>query len=270
MNIFEKILLFLQGTMETPKTFGWFHLMCIFFTIISIILLYNKKHKYSEKKLKIVLFTFGSIALLFEILKQLIWSFNYDPVTNIITWDYQWDSFPFQLCTTPIYVSLICAFMKENKIRKSLLSYLAFITILGSVATIIIPDSCFVEDILVNIHTMWLHCGGLVISVYLLMSNEIKPNINNIKNATCTFLIFVGIALLLNIVAYNTGIIGNETFNMFYISPYFETILPVFNIIYQNVPYLIFLIIYIWAIIIGSLTIFGITKMIKKLTKKSI
>lgn len=268
MNFFEKLLLFLQGTMDAPKTFGWFHLMWIVLTIISIIMLYNKKHKYSDKKLRLVLFLYGIIALILELLKQLIWSFNYDPVTNIVTWDYQWYAFPFQLCTTPIYVSLICAFMKDNKIRKALLSYMAFITMLGSIATVIMPDSCFTSDVLVNIHTMWLHCGSLVVSVYLLMSNEVELNINNIKNSTYVFLFFVFLALVLNIVLYNTGILGNETFNMFYISPYFESTLPVFDIIYQNVPYLIFLIIYIWAIIIGSLIIFGITKLTKYLIRK--
>ena len=263
MNFFEKLLLFLQGTMETPKTFGWFHIMWIVLTLFSIVLLYNKKHKYSDKKLKTILFTYGIIALILELLKQLIWSFNYDPITNIVAWDYQWYAFPFQLCTTPIYVSLICSFMKDNKIRKALLSYMAFVTILGSIATVIMPDSCFTEDILVNIHTMWLHCGSLVVSVYLLISKEVETNITNIKKSTYTFLSFVVLALLLNIVVYNTGILGNETFNMFYISPYFESTLPVFDIIYQNVPYLIFLIIYIWAIIIGSLIIFGIAKLIK-------
>lgn len=274
MNFFEKLLLFLQGTMETPKTFGWFHIMWIIITIISIILLYSKRNKYSDKKLKVVLFTYGIIALILELLKQLIWSFNYDPVTNIVTWDYQWYAFPFQLCTTPIYVSLICTFKKDNKTRKSLLSYMAFVTILGSIATIIMPDSCFTSDILVNIHTMWLHCGSLIVSVYLLMSNEVELNINNIKKSTYVFLFFLVLALLLNIVIYNTDILGEETFNMFYISPYFESTLPVFDIIYQNVPYLIFLIIYILAIIVGSLIIFSIGKLIKyiaiHITKRNI
>lgn len=85
MNFFEKILLFLQGTMKTPTTFGWFHLMWICLIIITIILLCYKKSKNSEIKLKRVLFVYGIIALLLEILKQLIWSFNYDSVTNIVT-----------------------------------------------------------------------------------------------------------------------------------------------------------------------------------------
>lgn len=260
MNFFERLLVFLQGTMNTPKAFGCFHIVCIILTIASIIYLYRKR---SEKTLKTVLLVYGIIALLLEVLKQLIWSFNYDSVTGLVTWDYEWYAFPFQLCTTPIYVSLACAFMKEGKVRKALLSFMAFFTILGSIATIIMPDSCFTSDILVNIHTMWLHCGSLVVSVYLLLTNKVEANIINLKRSINVFLIFVGIALCLNIIIYNTGILNGETFNMFFISPYFESTLPVFNIIYIYVPYIVFLIIYIVALTLGATIIYGISKLIK-------
>ena len=74
----------------------------------------------------------------------------------------------------------ICLFLKKGKIRDSLLSFLAFFTILGSISTILLPESCFVEDILVNIHTMWLHCGSFVVSVYLLMSGTVEINKKNL------------------------------------------------------------------------------------------
>ncbi len=259
MNFFERLLLFLQGTMNTPKAFGYFHIIWIILTIISIIFLYRKR---SEKNLKTVLLVYGIIALLLELLKQLIWSFNYDSSTGLVTWDYEWYAFPLQLCTTPIYVSLACIFMKDGKVRKSLLSYMAYFTILGSIATIIMPDSCFTSDILVNIHTMWLHCGSLVVSVYLLLTNKVEIQITNLKRSINVFLIFVGVALFLNIIIYNTGILNGETFNMFYISPYFESTLPVFNTIYIYVPYLVFLIIYIVALTIGAFIIYGISKLL--------
>ena len=265
MNFFEKVLYFLQGTMETPKPYGWFHILCIVLTIISICVLYKLKNKYSEKQLKTVLFIYGFVAFILELLKQLIWSFNYDKLTGIVTWDYQWYSSPFQLCTTPIYVSLICLFLKNTKLRKSLLSFIAFTTILGSIATILIPDSCFTRDILVNIHTMWLHCGSFAVSVYLLMSKEVEVNIINFKRAIYVFLIFVVIALILDLVIYNCGILGDETFNMFYISPYFTSVLPVFSVIQPKVPYIVFLMLYILAITLGSLIIYLICKLIKKI-----
>ena len=265
MNLFEKLLYILQEEMKEPTAFGWFHILWLVLVVITILILYMRRKYHSEKQLKIVLGTYGIIALVLELLKQLIWTFNYDPITNIITWDYQWYAFPFQLCTTPIFVSIICLFLKDGKVRNSLLSYMAYITILGSIATILIPDSCFVSDILVNIHTMWLHLGSFILSVYLLMSGEVKINIQSLKQAIKVFLIFVIIAEIMNIYVYNLGILNGETFNMFYISPYFISTLPVFDIIQESVPYLVYLIIYILALIMGGIIIYGISMFLNKI-----
>lgn len=268
MNNFEKILYLLQAQMETPVPYGGFHLMWIGLVIVSLLMLFLFRKRYSDKQLKFVLGVYGIIALILEVTKQIIWSFNYDIATNIATWDYQWYAAPFQLCTTPIFASIICLFLKEGKVRNSLLSYMAFVTILGSFMTILIPDSCFTKDILINIHTMWLHCGSFVVSIYLIMSGAIKVNKENFKNAFKIFLIFVLIAEILNIGIYNLGILNGETFNMFYISPYFISSLPVFDVIQQNVPFLIYLLIYIVAIYMGSLIVYGICYIFKSDKKK--
>ena len=259
MNLFERFLYILQSQMETPKSFGWFHIMWILFVVISLTILFILRKRHNEKMLKIILGTYGIIAFILELLKQLIWAFNYDSITNIVTWDYEWYSAPFQLCTTPIFISIICLFLKNNKLRKSLLSYMAFVTILGSLVTLMLPDSCFTSDILINIHTMWLHCGSLVVSFYLLISREVEINKKNFINSILVFLIFVVIAEVLNIVVYNSGILNGETFNMFYISPYFITHLPVFNTIQQNVPFIIYLFSYILIIFFGSLIVYFVS-----------
>jgi len=264
MNLFEKFLYFLQGEMTEPTAFGWFHILWLILVAITIFVLYKNKKYYSENQLKKVLGIYGIVALILELLKQLIWTFNYDSITNIVTWDYEWYAFPFQLCTTPIFVSIICLFLKKGNIRNNLLSYMAYITILGSISTMLIPDSCFVSDILVNIHTMWLHLGSFVVSIYLLMCGEVKINIKALKSAILVFLIYVGIAEVMNIFIYNIGILNGETFNMFYISPYFISTLPVFDIIQQNVPYLVYLIIYILALIMGGIIIYSISVLINK------
>ena len=268
MNLFERVLYFLQGTMERPAPYGWFHLIWILLTIITIFILYKLRNKHSEKQLKIILFTYGFVAFVLELLKQLIWSFNYDIASNIVTWDYQWYAFPFQLCTTPIYVSLICLFLKKCKMRKSLFSYISFVTILGSIVTILIPDSCFTSDTLVNVHTMYLHCGSLVLSIYLLMTKEVELNRKNLLNSYLVFFIFLIIASSLNIIMYNTNILNGETFNMFYISPYFITHLPVFDIVQKSVPYFLYLIFYICVILSGGIIVYNVSNLIKCLVKK--
>lgn len=269
MNFFEKIIYWMQGTMECPPPFGWFHLLWIGLTVGSIILLYNLRHKYSNKQLKTVLLIYGFVALILEVIKQIIWSFNYDSLTGIITWDYQWYAAPFQLCTTPIFVCLISVFMPKNKQRDSLLSYLAFITILGGLMTILLPESCFTKDIEVNIHTMWLHCGSFVVSIYLLMNGEVEIKWKNLTNAFIVFLIFVGIAQILNIGIYHSGLLQGETFNMFYISPYFISSLPIYNVIQENIPYILFLLFYISSIFIGAFVIYVICNFIKKFILKN-
>jgi len=258
MNLYERIINSLNFEMETPTPFGWFHLMCIGIMLISIVILYKKRKEYNEKQLKLVLGIYGIIALILEITKQVIWSFEYDPITNIGSWDYNWYAAPFQLCTTPIFVCIICLFLNKGKIRDSLLSYVSFITILGSIMTIILPESCFVSTTLVNIHTMWLHLGSFVVSVYLLFTKEVELKKENLKKAFIVFLIFVGIAMYLNLVIYNLGILKGETFNMFYISPYFTTHLPVYKTVQENVPYLLYLLFYIFTILLGEIVIYYI------------
>lgn len=269
MNFFEKLLYALQKEMTEPIPFGWFHLVWLGFMTVAIIILFMQRKRYSEKQLKIVLIVYGIIAFLLELFKQLIWSFNYDLANNIITWDYQWYAAPFQLCTTPMYISLICLFLKDGKLRNSLLSYIAFVTILGSITTIFVPESCFTSDILVNIHTMWLHYGSFAVSIYLLMSGAVKINKQNLKNAFIVFIVFVLMAEFLNIVIYHSGMLGDETFNMFYISPYFISSLPVFDIIQQSVPFIVYLLSYIVAMLLGSVIIYYIAYFIKQFIFKT-
>ena len=254
MNSFEKALYYMQATMEEPVAFGWFHWLWIIAIALAIGALYGLRNKYSEKQLKAVLGIYGIIALILEVLKQLIWSFNYDAATGVVTWDYQWYAFPFQLCTTPIFVCVLCLFLKPSIGRRALLSYMSFVTILGSIMTVIMPDSCFTEDILINIHTMWLHCGSLVVSVYLMITKEVELKWYNFKNAIKVFIVFVLLAQFLNILIYNIGVLKGETFDMFYISPYFISTLPVFDVIQQNSPYALFLLSYV-AIVSGGAAI---------------
>ena len=264
MNIFEKFLYFLQGEMERPKSYGMYHILWVIVSIGFIIFFYFKRNKLNEKSLKKVLLIYGVGAFILELLKQLIWAFNFDTATNLVTWDYTWYAAPFQLCSTPIYVSLICLFLKKNKLRDNLLSYMAYITILGSIATFLYPEDVFVRDILINIHTMYLHCGSLVVSIYLLISKEVQINIKSLFNAYKVFLIFALIAEFLNIFIYNIGILNSETFNMFYISPYFISSLPVFNIIQEKLPFIIFIILYLIAIFIGSYIVYLISKLLSR------
>lgn len=267
MNTFETIIYALQFEMERPNCYGWFHLMWFVLSVLLILFLTLRREKDHERTLKAVLLVYGVGALVLETIKQIIWSFEFDPVTQIGTWDYQWYAFPFQLCTTPIIASLLSAFLRKGALREWLLSFMAFVTILGSVATAFYPESCFVRTVLVDIHTMYLHFGSLVVSVYLLISGEVKLRFRSLLRGYGVFLISALMAELLNVSVYQSGVLQGETFNMFYISPYFISSLPVFDTIQGKVPFPLFLILYLVAIFLGAFIIYLIARLIGRIAE---
>ena len=263
MNTFEKTLYALQASMKMPTSFGWFHWVCILITLATIFFLYQKRKQFSEKQLKTVLLTYAVIALILEIVKQIVWSFQYNPVANSVIWSYRWYAAPFPLCTTPMYACLIAAFLKNNKFKTALLSYVSFVTILGSIITICLPISCFTTMIISNIHTMWLHCGSFVVSIYLLFNNVVTSTKQNFYMSIKVFLYLVMMALILNIGVYHLNVLNGSEFNMFYISPYFISTLPVFNEIQKNTPYIVFLSSYILALSFGAGIVYQINRTVK-------
>lgn len=275
MNALEKLIVSLQFEMERPSCYGPFHLCWLLASAVLVVFLSVRKEKDHERTLKTILLVYGIPALLLELTKQIIWSYSYDPAAGVGHWDYQWYAAPFQLCTTPIITCLISAFLKKGKLRDCLLSFTAFATILGSIATALYPESCFVRTVLVDIHTMYLHFGSLVVSLYLLISGEIKPTFRNLLRAWLTFLVFAAIALAMDLAVYHSGLLGSglekETFNMFYISPYFVSVLPVFDGIWtwandRNL-YIVFLLIYLFAICAGAGIVWLIARLFYKKQK---
>ena len=73
------------------------------------------------------------------------------------------------------------------------------------------------------------------------------------------YLICLTLGLTANILSEVVFAIQEE-FNMFFISPYVDCPMPVFDIVYKNVPYIIFLLTYIVGFIGGVTLIMYITK----------
>lgn len=258
----NQIISLLQSTMERPTMYGWYHILWIILTIAFVLYFWFTRKFTNEKRVKRVFLIYGLLSLALEIIKQVIWSYE-DGI-----WDYQFYAAPFQFCTTPIYVTLLYCILKNKNIKEDLLCYLSFFTILGGLSVIFYPDSCFCRTIEVNIHTMVLHCGSFIISVFIFMNNLIKINFKSVLKGLKVFVIFVAIALLLDVGFYHSGILNGETFNMFYVSPYFISELPLFNVLQENLPYILFLLIYIIIIFLGGSVIFGISSLFSK--KKSL
>ena len=121
---------------------------------------------------------------------------------------------------------------------------------------------------MVDIHTMYLHLGSMVVSLYLLFSGEVKIRFSNLLKGYGIFLLFAVAAEALNVIVYHAGMLQGETFNMFYISPYFNSALPVFDTIQSNVSFPVFVIVYLTAIFAFSCIIFLLAKLIGRIAIK--
>ena len=240
VNFFETILKFLDAQMELPTLFGWFHLLCFGIVIALCVLVFFKARNLSDKQFNLIIGITGITMIVLEIYKQLNYSYNH--VND--TWSYQWYAFPFQFCATPMYVLTLAAFLKNGKVKDSLCSYLATYGFFAGCAVMFYPGDVFIRTIGINIQTMIHHGGMVVIGVLMYVSGRAKFSHKTILKALPTFCAFVTLAMIMNVLY---GLYGdpNQTFNMFFISPYYPCTLPVLSIFYGKVPYIVFLLLYI-------------------------
>lgn len=262
LTFFEKIVLALQKTAERPSGYGWFHLLCFFLVILTTVMLCVFFRKISERKFKTIIFIFWIVMVLFEVYKQIVYSFSVDGVV----WDYQWYSFPFQFCSTPLYVLPFLIFLKEGKVKDGVILFICTFSLFAGVAVYFYPGDVFSTDLLgVQIQTMVHHGSQIIIGVYTAVYYKDKINVKTFLYSLPVFSVMVLIALILNIIMHS---VTTETFNMFFISPYFECTLPVLSIVRESLPYIPFLLIYILGFSCCALIVYLIIMATMNVVKK--
>lgn len=262
MNTVVKILEILNVKMTEPHSYGWFHFMWIAIVIVSTVLL-CKFVKGTEKNVfNVVLITTIS-ALVLEAYKQINYTFIVD--NGVIVTDYQWYAFPFQFCSTPMYVGLLYCLLYKTNVRHYLAAFLATFSLFGGLVVYIYPEQVFINTIGINIQTMAYHGSMIVVGVWLLYTCYVELKSKTILKAIPVFAGCVLLAVILNEVMVATKIIGDETFNMFYISPYFEGTLPVYCEVQKVVPYPLDLLVYISVFSIAAYLMLLIAMFIKGL-----
>lgn len=264
---FEKVLVFLGSLeMPVPTNGGWFHLMWVGIIVLLAAFFIVARIKGWKINDRAVFGIYGFSALLTEVIKQLMWSVSVNSRGDYL-WSYQWYSAPFQLCTTPMFVSIALVFINNKKVREALASYLAFFTLLCTTSVMFYPDTCFTKDVLVNIHTMLLHAGGVVVGLYSLIFGLTDIKVKSLLRGFIVFISFVVTALLLDLIIPATKINQGAVFNMFYISPYWPNGLPVLDSIDAALKSVglwpLFPVIYVLVFAVGSSLVFGIAYFVK-------
>ena len=265
MSFWQSVLAFLDSSMETPLSFGLFHLVWLALTFLALIPLLRFPKQQSDTHIRrVVLFTALTVIVL-EIYKQINYSFSYE---NGIVFDYQWYAFPFQFCSTPMYIGLLAGLTKKGKVHESLCAYLATYAMFAGLAVMIYPNDVFVETIGINIQTMICHGSMITIAIYLFATGHVKLQHKTILKAMPVFAVTVGMAAIMNEIAYQVGLLETETFNMFYISPYCDPHLLIYADVQKVVPFPWSLVIYIVGFTAAAYLILLIAMGIGALVKK--
>lgn len=242
MSFFENLLRLLDLRMEQPGLYGWFHLLCLILTAaVTVWLCVRHRTAPPEKIRRLVLVTAIVVAVL-EVYKQINFGFSY---TDGITFDYAWYAFPFQFCSTPMYVGLLAGLTQKGKVHTAACAYLATYAVFAGICVMLYPSTVFVDVIGINIQTMVCHGSMIVIGIYLLCSGYVKLEHKTIFKAMPVFGICVLLAAGMNEIAHVTGLLETDTFDMFFISPYCEPSLPVYSLVQGVVPFPWSLVIYI-------------------------
>jgi hypothetical protein len=265
MAFVGKLLEILDSAMTTPVSYGWFHLL-FFGASVALGILLCKYAKPTEKNVNRLLLITSVLSIVLEIYKQVNYTFSYDG--RMITADYQWYAFPFQFCSTPMYVGLLAAILRKGKVYDCLCTYLGTYALFGGLAVMFYPEQVFIDTIGINIQTMVCHGSMVTVGIYLLGSRYIKPEHKTILKAIPVFAGLVALAAIFNEIAYMTGLLESETFNMFFISPHCEGTLPVYSLVQGVVPFPWCMIIYVLIFSLAAYIMLLLAMLIQKLATK--
>lgn len=261
MNILEKFIVATSGEFaETPKPYGWFHLLCLGLMVIAIVAECIWGRRLSDKGVRVVLLLVAISLILFEVYKQL--QFSYDISSG--KWEYTWYYFPFQFCSVPMYVMLLAGLTK-GKFQEYLCSFLATFAVIGGVITMFYPATVFIGTIGICIQTMYWHGVLLVMGVLMWVSGKVKFEHKTLLKGASVFVVVVLLALGMNALFHYLGDIEKYSFNMFYISPYENSGLPVLGQLWDALPYALYLPLYIIGFSAGAYIVVLLAMLIAKI-----
>ena len=260
VTFFERLLALLSGEVNLPTSYGWYHLLCLAITIGLCVLVVLKAKNISDKKFNLIIGITAGTLLLLEIYKQLIYSYD----SSADSWGYRWHAFPFQFCSTPMYVLLLASLLKNGKVKDSLCAFMATYGFFAGLAVMIYPGDVFSYYFGINVQTMVHHGMMVVIGVFMYVTGRVKLSHKTILKALPVFASLVAIALTANVLYEYFGD-PNQTFNMFFISPYYPCTLPVLSLFYGKMPYVLFLALYLFGFTaagyVMSLLAMGVNKL---------
>lgn len=232
--------------MEKPKAYGAFHLTFTFVGLAACVLLAYLLRHLGEKGNRRLLVGAGVFLILTEVYKQLFYTFY------IGGGAYQWWIFPFQLCSVPMYLCVIAPFVRHERIRHGMYSFMTTFNLLGGLMAFIEPSGIVHDYWTLTLHAFLWHMTLIFIGFYLIASDRGALSFRDYRGGVLTFLALAAIAFCIN-VAVKFGL--GEHINMFFVGPA-NSSLVVFKEIAEAAGWYVSTALYLPAVCLGALLVF--------------
>ena len=232
--------------MEKPKSYGAFHLIFTFVGFALCVLLAYKLRNLSERGHKVVLISVGAFLVITEVYKQLFYYFYINDNC------YAYNIFPFQLCSVPMYLCLIAAFLKPGKVLDGIYGFLTTFNLLGGIMAFIEPSGINHKYWTLTIHAYLWHMMLVFIGFYLIASGRFLKHTKNFFYATATFVVLCAVAFGINLLFWD---VSGGTINMFFVGPR-NSSLFIFKDIAKNFGWYISTLLYIPVVTLGAYIVF--------------
>ncbi len=246
-NFIKRVLEIMDGQMTEPTPFGWFHFIFLTLTALACAFAVCKCRNITEKQLRKTLLITSITLILLEIYKQINCAYNVEEDS----WSYAWSVFPFQFCSSPLYIMPLAVIVRRESLRKRLYAFLGSYCLVAGLIVMLYPSTVFTETVGVNIQTMLHHGAMIVIAVLLLASNKVCLNSRGLISALPVFLTLCTIAMAMNGLYILCGD-SEQNFNMFYISPAGEPPADFLVTLLDYIPYIVYLFGYLFFFTLGA------------------
>ena len=232
--------------MTKPKAYGPFH---IIFTLVGLAISLFAAYKLrnvSEKGNRIVLLCSGLFLMLTEVYKQLFYFYHMEDHA------YNWGIFPFQLCSVPMYLCVIAAFLKPGKVREGMYGFMTTFNLLGGIMAFIEPSGIVHGHWTLTIHAFVWHMMLIFIGAYLIASGRFAKTWKDYGFAAVTFLAWAVLAFCINCIFWK---VSDGNINMFFVGPRNSSLI-VFKQISEAAGWYVSTLLYLPTVCLGALIVF--------------
>ena len=188
-----------------------------------------------------VIFVCGLILALMEVYKQ---GFLYY-IENGGRFD--WWYFPFQLCSVPMYLCLAFPFLGSGRAMRTTAVFLRDFGLLGGIMALAVPPGLMHPYWTMTLHGFFWHFILIFVGLYCSFCGLCDDTVRGFLRALPLFFACCLIATVINIAA---GPASNA--DMFYISPYYPSTQPVFDMIAARLGILPEIALYLAATVCGG------------------